>query len=256
MPAPITPGSRAAVAAGGRRARTRGTRPRATISAEHHQQQRRLVEQLARRSGRRRGRRRATRRCATRPASTATTTGGQNSGRKTVVMASDEPARGSAPARNFSASIGSRASSSGLEPSAAASTPSGRSFFSTRKRTLSALTRRPNCSLTRSAISRGERCRSRPRRRGGAAAVSWMTCPSARRAMYGGSLKPEPSYSPISSMPSASFGAASVRRAVRRRGVRGSGGGAVEVRCGGRRSRRGRPAGRPSTARTCRPAGP
>src|SRR4051812_49360694 len=34
-----------------------------------------------------------------------------------------------------------------------------------------------------------------------------MTWPSARRTMCGGSLKPDPSYSPISSMPSASRGA-------------------------------------------------
>jgi hypothetical protein len=36
--------------------------------------------------------------------------------------------------------------------------------------------------------------------------ASWTTWPSERRAMYGASLKPDPSYSPISSTPSASFG--------------------------------------------------
>ena len=55
--------------------------------------------------------------------------------------------------RNFRASSGSGRSSAGLEPSAAASTPSGRSFFSTRKRTLSGLTLRPISSETAAAIA-------------------------------------------------------------------------------------------------------
>ena len=47
--------------------------------------------------------------------------------------------------------------------------------------------------------------------------------------MYGASLKPEPSYSPISSMPSASRGACVWRAGLRPRGdvAGGEGGGSV-----------------------------
>ena len=83
---------------------------------------------------------------------TTASTGGQNSGRKIVVSARVKPS-GMTAVRNLSASSGSGRSSSGLEPSAAASTPSGRSFFSTRKRTLSGLTLRSMSAETASAIA-------------------------------------------------------------------------------------------------------
>jgi hypothetical protein len=80
------------------------------------------------------------------------TTGGRKSGLKTVVIALTRRS-GTSAARNFSASSGSAFWSSGLEPSAAAMIPSGRSRSSTSWRTLSALTPRLIASLTAAAIS-------------------------------------------------------------------------------------------------------
>src|SRR5215204_4232926 len=113
---------------------------------------------------------------------------------------------GITPVRRLSASIGSAFFSSGVVPSAAARTPSGRSLFSTRNVTLSALTLRPIFSLTRSAISLRVRFPSTSSATRYKSPVSCRTCPSPRRTRYGVSLNPDPSYSPINSTPSASCG--------------------------------------------------
>src|SRR5215211_3239336 len=113
-----------------------------------------------------------------------------------------------------SAITGSRLGRSGVLPSCSARTPSGRSLWSARKPTLRALTMRPSRADTSAATA------SRSRRPSAASAIrkssrgSWTTWPSARRASSGGFLKPEPSYSPMSSMPSASARTSPSRRSA------------------------------------------
>src|SRR5215218_9860101 len=97
-----------------------------------------------------------------------------------------------------------RLGSSGVVPSARASTPSGRSCFSASWRTLSALTPRPKCSETTAATCSASRRPSQAAATQCRSGVSLIICPSLRRASSGGSRNPESSYSPSSSTPSAS----------------------------------------------------
>ena len=123
----------------------------------------------------------------TRPARAASTTGGKNRGLNSEATRIDARS-GMIALRNLRARRGSGLSIFGLEPSAAASTPRGRSLSSTRVRTLSALTVRPKRSLTAAAMASSSRSPSHSSATRYSRGVSWITCPSPRRARAGGCL--------------------------------------------------------------------